>query len=209
MRTLFDSVSYALGKDFGMGIAEGAVIDSIPINDDLIVAGLIDGLHGRNTVMEESASQEIMATFQEIVMQRHQERMERESTMNSRSEHEFLEENGRKRGVITTPSGLQYLILTEGSGERPDINDEVTVEYRGWLINGAEFDRSEEGIPVTFPVNGVISGWTEALQLMTEGSSYRLFIPSMLAYGSKGSGMVIGPNETLIFDVTLLDVHKH
>ena len=122
---------------------------------------------------------------------------------------EFLEENAKNDSVIQTKSGLQYMVLKEGNGAKPGPTDEVTVHYTGRLIDGTVFDSSvERGEPATFPLDKVIAGWTEGLQLMSEGSEYRLFIPSELAYGSKGAGDQILPNSTLIFDVQLLKVNK-
>ena len=119
----------------------------------------------------------------------------------------FLEENEKSEGVVTTRSGLQYLVLHEGDGPRPKATDSVTVHYRGTLIEGIEFDSSyERDEPASFPLQGVIPGWTEALQLMKVGSRYRIFIPSHLAYGEQGAGMMIGPNATLIFEVELLEI---
>ncbi|MBR5674031.1 MAG: FKBP-type peptidyl-prolyl cis-trans isomerase [Muribaculaceae bacterium] len=122
---------------------------------------------------------------------------------------EFLEENAKNDSVIQTESGLQYMVLKEGTGAKPGPTDEVTVHYTGKLINGTVFDSSvERGEPATFPLNKVIPGWTEGLQLMSEGAKYRLFIPSELAYGEKGAGQQILPNSTLIFDVELIKVEK-
>jgi FKBP-type peptidyl-prolyl cis-trans isomerase len=120
----------------------------------------------------------------------------------------FLAENAKKEGVSTTPSGLQYEILTEGTGARPSATDKVTVHYQGTTIDGKEFDSSyKRGESISFPLNGVIAGWTEGLQLMQEGAKYRLYIPSELAYGANGAGSDIGPNSTLIFDVELIKVN--
>lgn len=121
----------------------------------------------------------------------------------------FLAANGKKPGIVTTSSGLQYQVLSQGAGAKPSATDEVTVHYRGTTIDGREFDSSyARGAPATFPLNRVIAGWTEGLQLMPEGSKYRLFIPSDLAYGSRGAGPDIGPNATLIFDVELIKIEK-
>lgn len=122
---------------------------------------------------------------------------------------EFMEENAKNDSVTQTQSGLQYMVLKEGTGAKPGPTDEVTVHYTGRLLDGTVFDSSvERGEPATFPLDKVIPGWTEGLQLMSEGSKYRLFIPSELAYGSKGSGDKILPNSTLIFDVELIKVAK-
>jgi FKBP-type peptidyl-prolyl cis-trans isomerase FklB len=121
---------------------------------------------------------------------------------------EFLAANSKKTDVVTLPSGLQYKQLKAGTGKKPSLRDKVTTHYHGTLINGTVFDSSyERNDPATFPVNGVIPGWTEALQLMNEGSIWELYIPSNLAYGRRGAGGDIGPNETLIFKVELLQVH--
>ncbi len=122
---------------------------------------------------------------------------------------EFLEQNAKNDSVVQTESGLQYMVLKEGTGAKPGPTDEVTVHYTGKLLNGTVFDSSvERGEPATFPLDKVIPGWTEGLQLMSEGAKYRLFIPSELAYGSKGAGDQILPNSTLIFDVELIKVNK-
>jgi len=119
----------------------------------------------------------------------------------------FLAENKKKKGVITLPSGLQYQVIKEGTGKIPKATDTVTTHYRGTLIDGTEFDSSyKRGEPASFPVNGVIKGWTEALQLMKVGSKWQLFIPSNLAYGPQGAGQAIGPNATLIFEIELLSI---
>jgi len=136
------------------------------------------------------------------------ERMEK-AAGNRREGQAFLEENGKKEGVVTLPSGLQYRVIQKGGGASPGPLDWVTVHYRGTLLDGTEFDSSysrEE--PETFQVNGVINGWREALQLMSEGSRWELVIPSELAYGSHGAGSRIGPNSTLVFEVELLSVNK-
>jgi len=120
---------------------------------------------------------------------------------------QFLEENGKKEGVKTLPDGLQYKVLREGTGKKPGLSDTVSVHYEGKLVNGTVFDSSiKRGQPIEFPVGGVIKGWTEALQLMPEGSKWMLYIPSKLAYGERGAPGAIGPNETLIFEVELLKV---
>ena len=126
---------------------------------------------------------------------------------NKKEGEDFLAANKSKEGVVTLPSGLQYKVLKEGTGPKPSPTDSVVCNYRGTLINGTEFDSSyKRGQPATFPVNGVIKGWTEALQLMPVGSKWQLFIPPDLAYGQRGAGADIGPNATLIFEVELLSI---
>ena len=127
---------------------------------------------------------------------------------NKAAGEKFLTENAQKAGVVTTASGLQYLVFSEGSGASPKATDNVTVHYKGTTIDGEEFDSSySRGEPATFPLNRVIAGWTEGLQLMKEGSKYRFFIPANLAYGERGAGRAIGPNAALIFDVELIKVN--
>jgi len=134
---------------------------------------------------------------------------EKLQTENLEKEKAFLDENGKKPGVTSTPSGLQYEVITEGSGAKPGEEDQVKVHYEGTLLDGTVFDSSyERGEPVTFPLGGVIPGWTEGLQLMSEGSTYRFFIPAALAYGESGAGDSVPPNSTLIFKVELLEVVK-
>ncbi len=131
------------------------------------------------------------------------------SMQNKQAGDAFLAQNKTKPGVVTLPDGLQYKVITAGTGPKPTANDEVTVNYAGTFISGKEFDSSyKRGEPATFPVSGVIAGWTEALQLMPKGSTWMLYVPSSLAYGEQGMPPVIGPNETLIFKVELLDVKK-
>jgi len=135
---------------------------------------------------------------------------EKANAMSGKNKNEgdlFLAENAKKGGVVVLPSGLQYKIIKAGNGRKPKATDEVTTHYRGTLIDGTEFDSSyKRGQPTSFPVNGVIAGWTEALQLMPVGSKWQLFIPSNLAYGERGSGGVIGPNGALVFDIELIAI---
>ena len=129
--------------------------------------------------------------------------------MNQEEGSKFLSENAQQEGVVTLPSGLQYKVVEDGEGEKPGPTDEVQVHYEGRLIDGTVFDSSmQRGVPAEFPVNRVIAGWTEALQLMAVGSEWELYIPAELAYGPQGAGGVIGPNATLIFKVQLLDIHR-
>jgi len=149
--------------------------------------------------------QETMAIFQKDMMAKQQEVAKK----NKKEGEVFLDENKKKEGVKTLASGLQYKVLKEGTGKKPKLNDAVTVNYRGTLIDGTEFDSSyRRGQPASFPVSGVIPGWTEALPLMGEGAKWQLFVPSNLAYGERGAGAMIGPNATLIFEIELISVQE-
>ena len=194
--------SYALGMSFGMrkqGVAEA-------VDPALVARGLRDALSGGKTAMTE---EEMKAALQQLATQVRtaQEAKNKEAGAANRKEGEaFLTANKSKEGVKVLPSGLQYKVLTEGSGPKPAASDTVTVNYRGTLIDGKEFDSSyKSGQPASFPVGGVIKGWTEALQLMPVGSKWQLFIPADLAYGDRGQGD-IAPGDTLVFEVELLSI---
>lgn len=210
MRNVVDSSSYAIGLNIGKSVRQ----DSIPINVDMLRAGILDAMQGGDQQrFSDSTAQMILARLQEVATQRAQARMLAEQrmagTINRKKGETFLAANKSKPGVHTTASGLQYIIVSEGSGESPDLNDLVSVYYRGTMIDGTEFDKTQEGQPAEFPVDGVIAGWTEALQMMKPGAKWTLFIPSDLAYGESGAGGgQIGPNSVLIFDVELLSVKK-
>jgi FKBP-type peptidyl-prolyl cis-trans isomerase len=195
--------SYAIGVNFGTGIKQ----DNVPLDMDAFMQGVSDVLSDRDPQMTNEeigeALQELTRHVREARAQQHGE----DSQRNLEEGRAYLEENGQRDGVTTTESGLQYEVLTQGDGPRPTATDRVSVHYRGTLTDGTEFDSSyDSGQPVTFPVNGVIGGWVEALQLMPVGSKYRLVIPPDLGYGERGSGANIGPNATLIFEVELLEI---
>ena len=198
-----DKVSYAIGLDVGNAMKK----QSIDINTDIFVKGLQDALSGGKKLMTDDEIRETMTAFSREMAEKQKETMKKLGEKNKQEGDAFLAENKKKEGVKTLPSGLQYKVITEGTGKMPKATDTVTVNYRGTLIDGTEFDSSyKRGQPATFSVNGVIKGWTEALQLMKEGSKWQLFIPSELAYGDRGAGGQIGPNATLIFDVELISV---
>lgn len=196
---------YAIGIDLGNSLK--------PVAAHVDVAALKQGLDdvgaGAELKMDDAAREAIKASVSQK-MQEEQVKQRDEAAAKATAEGEkFLAENAQKEGVKTTASGLQYKVITEGSGASPTAADEVTVHYRGTLINGEEFDSSiSRGQPVTFPLGNVIEGWTEGVQLMKPGAKYQFFIPSKLAYGDRGAGVKIGPNETLIFEVELLEVKK-
>lgn len=198
-------VSYAIGMNLGMNFKR----QGVELNLDQMMKGLQETLAGNPTMTEEEA-RGVMIAFSNTMRQKQQEQQKIAGEKNQKEGQTFLAENAKKEGVKTTPSGLQYKVLVQGSGPKPSSNDTVTVHYRGTLIDGTEFDSSyKRGEPATFPVTGVIKGWTEALQMMNTGSKYQLFIPSNLAYGEFGSGPNIGPNSVLIFDVELISIKEN
>lgn len=204
LKTQKDKVSYIIGVDIGGNLKTR----SIDVNTDLLMKGLKDGLAGNKPILSDTEIHETMTAFKEEMQKKQQEEMKQLGEKNKKEGEAFLAENKKKEGVKTLPSGLQYKVITEGSGKSPKVTDTVTVNYRGTLVNGNEFDSSyKRGQPATFPVNGVIKGWTEALQLMKEGAKWQLFIPSDLAYGQNAPPQ-IGPNSVLIFEVELISVKE-
>ena len=203
LKTEKDKISYALGMSLGANLHR----QSVDVDTAIIQRGLKDALAGGNTTLTEDEARTALTQLTAEVRKKVEEKMKMAGEANKREGNEFLAANKAKDGVVTLPSGLQYKILTEGTGPKPAATDSVSCNYRGTLINGTEFDSSyKRGQPATFPVNGVIKGWTEALQLMPVGSKWQLFIPSELAYGERGPSPEIGPNSTLIFDVELLSI---
>lgn len=199
-----DRISYALGLSMGNNFRASG-IKSINVQDFADgVAAVFDGLAPKMSYDE--AKEEIRVYFE--AMQKEQEAAAAKmAEANAKAGEAFLVENGKRVEVKTLPSGLQYEVLTEGDGPTPAATDQVVVHYTGKLIDGTVFDSSvDRGEPATFGVTQVIPGWVEALQLMKAGSKWRLYIPSALAYGPQGAGGIIGPNQTLIFDVELLKV---
>jgi len=197
-----EKFSYALGMNIGSNLHR----QSVPVDPDILLRGLKDTLAGNPTLLTEDEERTVLTEVQNDIRKQMQEKMKAQGEANKKEGEAFLAANKAKEGVVTLPSGLQYKILLAGTGPKPTTSDTVTVNYRGTLVNGTEFDSSyKRGQPTTFPVAGVIKGWTEALQLMPVGSKWQLFIPSDLAYGERGPGD-IGPNATLIFEVELLKI---
>ena len=173
----------------------------------MLVKGIQDAVSGTEPLMTTEEMRATMVELRNKIIAAQQEEMKKKSQKNLEEGKAFLAENAKKDGVTTLPSGLQYKVIKEGTGKTPKANDSVTVQYRGTLIDGTEFDSSfKRNKPASFPVNRVIRGWTEALQMMNEGAKWQLFIPPDLAYGERGAGALIGPNSTLIFEVELLSV---
>jgi FKBP-type peptidyl-prolyl cis-trans isomerase FklB len=193
-----DKVSYSIGLNIGFNLSR----QKVEVNPDVLTAGIKDAIAGKPLLTPDQVK-DVMAQFEKDMEQKQKEAGEKNKTEGAK----FLEENKKKPGIKTTASGLQYKMLKDGTGTPPKATDTVKVNYRGTLIDGTEFDSSyKRGQPVSFPVNGVIKGWTEALQLMKPGSKYQLVIPSNLAYGERSVSPDLGPNATLIFEVELLEV---
>ena len=190
-----------------MNLGNNLQRQSISVNEDLVVQGLKDALAGGKTLLTEEEARSAMMEMQTQLRQQAMEKAKVEGEKNQKEGEAFLAANKSKQGVITLPSGLQYKILKAGTGPKPTASDTVICNYEGTLIDGKEFDSSaKHGGPATFPVTGVIKGWTEALQLMPVGSKWQLFVPPQLGYGERGAGGDIGPNATLIFEVELVSI---
>ena len=195
-KTLKDKASYAIGMSIGRSMKQ----QGVEVSPELLARGLRDALGGDKFLLTDQEAEEALNQFQEEAVAASAERQKKEGVA-------YLVANGKKPDVKTTASGLQYKVLKTGTGPKPKADDIVTTHYRGTLVDGKEFDSSyKRGEPAVFPVNGVIAGWTEALQLMPVGSKWQLAVPANLAYGERGRPPVIAPNSTLLFDVELLDI---
>ena len=210
LKTQKDKLSYALGMNIGTGMHA----QSIDIDPDILARGLKDTFAAGKMLLTEDEARTTLMAFQTEMRKKQQEKtqlaaeaMKKVGVVNQKAGEEFLAANKSADGVVTLPSGLQYKILQEGTGPKPIASDSVVCNYRGTLLDGTEFDSSyKRGQPATFPVTGVIKGWTEALPLMPVGSKWQLFIPAELAYGERSPSPTIGPNSTLIFEVELLSI---
>lgn len=200
-----DKVSYSIGMEIGKNLKR----QSVDVNPEFLVRGVKDAFSDGKPLMTDEEMKEALMAFQKEMMAKQQELAKMAGEKNQKEGEAFLAENKKKEGVITLPSGLQYKVIKAGSGKKPKATDTVSVHYQGTLINGTEFDSSyRRGQPVSFPVNGVIPGWTEALQLMEVGAKWQVVIPSNLAYGDRGAGPQIGPNATLIFEIELISIQE-
>ena len=205
LRTQLDSVSYCIGLDIGKNLKQ----QSVDINLDVLAHGIKDVIGGGAMLLTDEQVRATLTAFQQKMRTKQEEKLKAAGEKGKQEGEAFLLENKKEKGIITLPSGLQYKVLTMGTGPKPKSEQTVRVHYQGKLIDGTEFDSSyKRGEPAVFPVTGVIAGWTEALQLMPVGSKWQLFIPSTLAYGESGAGQVIPPNATLIFDVELLSIQE-
>lgn len=203
LQTDKEKISYAIGVNMAQSINE--IKDEIDLS--ILQKGMTDKAQGNTLLVSDEEAHPLLQSFSEKLMAREQEKSAKASQGNLEAGKAFLEQNKTKEGVITTESGLQYKVLKEGEGKSPVASDKVRVHYEGTKLDGTVFDSSyKRGEPATFPADQVIKGWTEGLQLMKVGGKYRLFIPADLAYGARGAGQEIGPNEALQFDVELLEV---
>ena len=197
--------SYSIGADIGSNFKR----QGIEVDVKAMAAGLADAIAGKPQLTE-AEMKETLNSFRMQMMEKMQAKQKAAGATNLKDGEAFLAANGKKEGVKTTPSGLQYKVVKTGNGkDSPKATDTVKVHYHGTLIDGSVFDSSvERGEPVSFPLNGVIPGWTEGVQLMKVGDKFQFVVPSKLAYGEQGAGGKIGPNSTLIFDVELLSIEK-
>jgi len=200
-----EKISYIIGRDMATNFKK----QGIDVEPQFLLQGLQEAMAGTQSNLTQDEVHQAMTELQQLMQSRQASSQSRMAEINQQEGQAFLAENKNNPGVVTLSSGLQYQVLQEGTGATPGRSDKVTTHYHGTLLDGTVFDSSyERGQPATFPVNGVIAGWTEALTQMKEGSKWRLFIPANLAYGAQGAGEDIGPNSTLIFDVELLSVNK-
>lgn len=194
-----EKLAYAVGLEVGRNM-EDAKIDSLDVES--MLNAMRDVLNKKDLKMTDEAARKLIQEY-------FQNKQKVDAQVQKQKAQEFFVANSKKPGVVTLPSGLQYQIIKEGTGPKPTVNNKVKVHYHGTLLDGKVFDSSvERGEPAEFSVGGVITGWTEALQLMPTGSKWKVFIPSNLAYGERGAGGVIGPNESLIFEVELIEIVK-
>jgi len=198
LKTLEDSAAYAIGMQFGQALTQSNLTN---LNIELVKQGLEDEINGKSALDHHQYETTLEAFFTQKQKEESKEKIE--------EGEKFLAENAKRKEVKTTASGLQYEVITEGKGDRPAATNTVKVHYKGTTISGKVFDSSyDRGTPAEFPLNRVIAGWTEGLQLMSVGSKYKFYIPYNLAYGEHGAGQDIKPFETLIFEVELLEIKK-
>jgi|HubBroStandDraft_1064217.scaffolds.fasta_scaffold00765_1 FKBP-type peptidyl-prolyl cis-trans isomerase FklB len=204
LKTDKDKESYAIGMNIGKSVHR----DGVDVDPNILLRGMKDAIAGGKTVLTDDEAKAVMANLQANLRKEQAEKAQQAGDANKKAGDAFLAANKTKEGVVTLPSGLQYKILTQGSGPKPAATDTVVCNYKGTLLDNTEFDSSySRNQPLTIPVAGVIKGWTEALQLMPVGSKWQLYIPSDLAYGPQAKGP-IGPNSTLIFEVELLSIQE-
>lgn len=200
-----DKLSYSIGADLGKNFQK----QGITVNPTAMAKGMQDGMSGAPLLLTEDQMKDVLNNFQKDLMAKRTADFNKKADENKAKGDAFLSANKAKEGVVTLPSGLKYKIVQQGDGAKPGKDDTVTVEYTGTLVDGQVFDSTDKaGKPATFKVSQVIPGWTEALQLMPAGSTWEVFVPANLAYGSRSVGGPIGPNETLVFKIHLISVKK-
>jgi FKBP-type peptidyl-prolyl cis-trans isomerase FklB len=205
LKTDKDKVSYAIGVNIGKNMRK----DTVDIDPAIFSRGMKDALSGGKLLLTDDEMKVALTKLQTDLRAKQEQAMQKAGEINKKAGDDFLAQNKTKEGVVALLDGLQYKILKEGTGPKPSATDSVVCNYRGTLLDGTEFDSSyKRGQPATFPVSGVIKGWTEAVQLMPVGSKWQLFVPADLAYGNRGAGQDIGPNATLIFEVELLSIQN-
>jgi FKBP-type peptidyl-prolyl cis-trans isomerase len=204
-----EKASYAIGMNVGTGLHDNLTRQSVDVDYKLLLQGFQDSISGNKTLMTEDEARKALNDLQTAMRTKMLEKQKETADKNKKDGEDFLAANKSKEGVVTLPSGLQYKILSPGTGAKPLAADTVECNYRGTLIDGTEFDsNAKAGKPISFTVGGVIKGWTEALQRMPVGSKWQLWIPPDLAYGDQQRGPVIGPNSTLVFEVELVGIEK-
>ncbi len=207
LKTEMEKVSYILGYSTGKSFSE----QSVDVDTKIFQKGMKDGLskEEKTPVMTEEQMREVMQNFRTTLMEKRKKETDEAGVKNLKTGEDFLAKNKVKPGVVTLPNGLQYKVITEGKGDKPAPNDSVTVDYTGTLLSGKTFDSTKtRGKPATFPVGTTIPGMSEALKMMSTGSTWEIYIPASLGYGAQGAGATIGPNEVLIFNVQLISVEK-
>jgi FKBP-type peptidyl-prolyl cis-trans isomerase len=205
LKTEKDKASYAIGVNIGKSMHK----DAVDIDPTIFSRGMKDALSGGKLLLTDDEMRATLTKLQADLRVKQEAAMQKAGEINKKVGDDFLVQNKTKEGVVALPDGLQYKVLKAGTGPKPAATDQVVCNYRGTLLDGTEFDSSyKRGQPATFPVSGVIKGWTEAVQLMPVGSKWQLFIPADLAYGNRGAGPDIGPNATLIFEVELLSIQN-
>lgn len=205
LNTDVDKLSYSIGSDLGKNFKR----QGIDVNPTVMAKGIQDGMSGGTLLLTDEQMKDVLTKFQKDLMAKRSADFNKKADENKSKGEAFLAQNKAKKDVVTLADGLQYKIITAGTGQKPGKEDTVTVEYTGRLIGGEVFDSTDKsGKPATFKLSQVIPGWTEALQLMPAGSTWEIYVPSNLAYGSRSVGGPIGPNETLIFNIHLISVKK-
>jgi FKBP-type peptidyl-prolyl cis-trans isomerase FklB len=198
-----EKLGYSIGYVSGMNLKQ----DGVDVSADQLARGVRDGYSGKKGIMSDDEIKAVLTAYEEKLRAKQAEQLKKAGEANKKAGDAFLAENKKKPGVVTLPSGVQYKEIKAGTGKQPKASDSVKVHYTGTLIDGSEFDSSRnQQQPATFKVDGVIKGFSEALQMMKEGARWQVVIPAELAYGERGVGDMIGPNQTLIFDIELLEV---